>query len=88
MNKHNRLYAQAEPLGEEFSNAVDNKEISARDDPKELGKKLTDQFGWDVNDSKKIWCFGPEETGPNVLVDQTKAVQYMNEIKDSCKAAF
>lgn len=33
-NKHNRLYAVAEPLGEEFCKAVDDKEFSARDDQK------------------------------------------------------
>ncbi len=78
----------AEPLGEELCKAIDEKEISARDDPKELAKKLVDLYGWDATDSKKLWCFGPEETGPNVLVDQTKAVQYLNEIKDHMKAAF
>lgn len=26
--------------------------------------------------------------GPNLLLDATKAVQYLNEIKDSCVAAF
>jgi len=26
--------------------------------------------------------------GPNILVDVTKGVQYLNEIKDSCVAAF
>ena len=36
----------------------------------------------------KIWCFGPETSGPNLLVDATKAVQYLNEIKDSMEAAF
>merc|ERR1711981_422531 len=36
----------------------------------------------------KIWCFGPETTGANILVDVTKAVQYLNEIKDSAEAAF
>lgn len=68
-NKHNRLYAIAEPLSNEFCDAIDNKDISARDDPKELYKKLVDQFSWDPNDAKKVWCFGPDETGPNVLVD-------------------
>jgi len=33
-------------------------------------------------------CFGPEGTGPNLLVDTTKAVQYLNEIKDSVVAGF
>lgn len=36
----------------------------------------------------KLWCFGPETSGPNLLVDGTKAVQYLNEIKDSMEAAF
>merc|ERR1711957_379665 len=42
----------------------------------------------DPNDALKIWCFGPETTGPNMVVDVTKAVQYLNEIKDSVEAAF
>jgi len=37
---------------------------------------------------KKIWCFGPEESGPNILVDQTKGVQYLREIRDHLKSAF
>ncbi|CAF1427323.1 unnamed protein product, partial [Didymodactylos carnosus] len=40
------------------------------------------------NEARKIWCFGPEGTGPNILVDCTKGVQYLNEIKDSCVAGF
>lgn len=68
--------------------AIDDKEITSRDDPKEMSKKLSDLYGWDMNDAKKIWCFGPDETGPNILVDQTKGVQYLNEIKDSMQAAF
>ncbi|GJY48983.1 elongation factor 2-like protein [Tanacetum coccineum] len=37
---------------------------------------------------KKIWCFGPETTGPNMVVDMCKGVQYLNEIKDSVVAGF
>ena len=37
---------------------------------------------------RKIWCFGPDTNGPNILVDCTKGVQYLNEIKDSCIAGF
>jgi elongation factor 2 len=49
---------------------------------------LRDEYEWDPNDALKIWCFGPETTGANLLVDVTKAVQYLNEIKDSFEAAF
>jgi elongation factor 2 len=41
-NKHNRIYAVAEPLSKEFCDAIENKEIQARDDPKELYKKLVE----------------------------------------------
>ena len=49
---------------------------------------LQDEFNWDQNNAKKIWCFGPETTGANMLVDTDKGVQYMNEIKDSLESGF
>lgn len=87
-NKHNRLYAKAMPLDEELTKAIEGGAINARDDFKARARILADEYGWDVTDARKIWCFGPETTGPNLLVDVTKGVQYLNEIKDSCVAAF
>ncbi|THH23089.1 hypothetical protein EUX98_g8088, partial [Antrodiella citrinella] len=87
-NKHNRLYAKALPIDEELTQAIETGRISARDDYKIRARSLADDFGWDVSDARKIWCFGPDTTGPNLLVDATKGVQYLNEIKDSCVAAF
>jgi hypothetical protein len=31
---------------------------------------------------KNLWVFGSEQSAPNFLVDQIKAVQYLNEIRD------
>ncbi|KAK2740547.1 Elongation factor 2 [Myotisia sp. PD_48] len=87
-NKHNRLYVTAEPLGEELSLAIDNGKISPREDFKTRARTMADDFGWDVTDARKIWCFGPDTTGSNLLIDQTKAVQYLNEIKDSVVSGF
>jgi elongation factor 2 len=87
-NKHNRIFMKAEPFQDGLSEAIESGKIGPRDDPKVRGKFLSDNFSWDVTDARKIWCFGPETTGPNLLVDQTKAVQYLLEIKDSCVAAF
>jgi elongation factor 2 len=87
-NKHNRLYMVAEPISEELSLAIENGKVSARDDFKARARVLADDFGWDVTDARKIWTFGPDGTGANLLVDQTKAVQYLNEIKDSVVSGF
>ncbi|CAE6380424.1 unnamed protein product [Rhizoctonia solani] len=87
-NKHNRLYAKAMPLDDEVTKAIETGKINPRDDFKIRARILADEYGWDVTDARKIWCFGPDTTGPNLLVDVTKGVQYLNEIKDSCVAAF
>ncbi|CAI2176737.1 3651_t:CDS:2 [Funneliformis geosporum] len=87
-NKHNRIYMKASPLQEELSNDIESGKITPRDDFKARARILAEEYGWDVTDARKIWCFGPDTTGPNLLVDVTKGVQYLNEIKDSCIAAF
>lgn len=87
-NKHNRLYVKAEPLDEECVVAIEDGTIDIRADIKVRARQLADDFGWDVSDARKIWCFGPDGQGPNVIVDQTKAVQYLNEIKDHVNSGF
>jgi len=87
-NKHNRLYMKAQPMTEELSTEIEAGKVTPRDDPKVRARYLADEHGWDVTDARKIWCFGPDTTGANLLVDQTKAVQYLNEIKDACVAGF
>jgi len=87
-NKHNRIFMKCEPLGDELAKAIEDDEITMKDDIKIRAKTLQEKYEWDPNDAKKIWCFGPETTGPNLLVDQTKQVQYLQEIKDSMEASF
>jgi len=87
-NKHNRLYVVAKPLEEGLPTAIDNGTVSARDDPKTRARKLAEEYGWDVTEARKIWSFGPNTDGNNVLVDCTKGVAYLAEIKDSMVAAL
>merc|ERR1711871_1271946 len=87
-NKHNRLFMRAQSLSEELSQAIDEGKIKATQDAKERGRMLADEYGWDINFARKIWCFGPDTTGPNVFVDNTVGVQYLNEIKDHVVSAF
>ncbi|XP_077778164.1 elongation factor 2-like [Podarcis muralis] len=61
---------------------------SARQELKTRARYLAEKYEWDVAEARKIWCFGPDGTGPNILTDITKGVQYLNEIKDSVVAGF
>jgi elongation factor 2 len=67
---------------------IDKGEVTPRQEFKARARYLNEKYEYDVNEARKIWCFGPEGTGPNLLMDCTKGVQYLNEIKDSCVAGF
>lgn len=49
---------------------------------------MTEKYSMDPNDVRKIWCFGPDGNGANLMTDVTRAVQYLNDIKDSVSAGF
>jgi len=88
-NKHNRLFCKGAPLTEECSVEMEDVGKCGADvDPKIRARYLADKFEWDVAEARKIWCFGPDGKGPNVIVDVTKGVQNMNEMKDSFVAAW
>jgi len=88
-NKHNRISMTSEPLGEDFCNAMDKNEIDTEAEVKVRAKYLADNFGWDVGMARKIWSFGcPPDARANVLIDNTKGVSYLTEIKDSMVGAF
>lgn len=87
-NKHNRLHATAKPMPDGLADDIENGTVNARDEFKARAKVLAEKYDYDVTEARKIWCFGPDGTGPNILVDVTKGVQYLNEIKDSVVAGF
>lgn len=86
-NNHNRIFVTAEPVTEDFSVAVEAGEIPMRD-LKERIKVLADKFDWDKTEAGKIWAFGPDGEGPNVIVDSTQGCQFMNEIKEHMISGF
>jgi len=87
-NKHNRLFMRAVPMPDGLAEDIDKGEVNPRDDFKTRGRYLADKYEFDITEARKIWSFGPETNGPNIMVDCTKGVQYLNEIKDSCVAGF
>jgi len=87
-NKHNRLFMKAVPMPDGLSEDIENGEVNPRDDFKTRGRYLADKYDYDVTEARKIWCFGPDTNGPNLLIDCSKGVQYLNEIKDSVVAGF
>lgn len=86
-NKHNRIYLYAEPLPQGLTEAIEDGKITARDDPKVRTRTLRDDYGMDEDAAKKIWAF-TDSGSACLMMDRSKAVQYLNEIKDSMVSAF
>lgn len=90
-NKHNRFWMSASPMGDDLVNQIEDGAIGPATDAKDRARALIDDHGWDASSAKKIWAFGPEAaagTGTSTLVDETKAVQYLNEVRDLATNGF
>ncbi len=85
-NKHNRFYIEVEPLEESVIKGILSGDIQQGDrfkDKKTLAKKLED-LGMDKEEARRVEVI----KGPNVLLDMTWGIQYLNETMELVKQAF
>lgn len=90
-NKHNRLFCTASPLSDEVCALFDDGTLGPGMDAKDRAKLLREHpaLGWDeAATPQKIWCFGDDGIGPNVMTEKTVGVAYLTEIKDSVVGGF
>jgi elongation factor 2 len=87
-NKANKLYADAEPIAEGLSSSIESGSINlAIRNCKEISV-LHEDYEWNLKDLSSIWCFGPRNYGSNFLVNCTKSVPFLNEVKDVITSSF
>jgi len=86
-NKHNKFYIFVEPLEEKVLEAMKADEIPSNIELKkknlQLQKQLAD-LGMPVDEIKKLKLIHNK----NMLLDQTKGVQYLNEVMEMIKEGF
>lgn len=61
----------AEPLERGIAEDIERGRVHMRMTPKERGTFFQEKYQWDLLASRSIWAFGPDENGPNVLLDDT-----------------
>jgi elongation factor 2 len=86
-NKLNRVFATSSQINEKLTKIIEDGGISF-EDGKELSRRLVQDFEWEKQEAANIWCFGPENNNPNMLLDMTKGVQHLSSIKDHLCASF
>lgn len=89
-NNHNRIFLEAVDMPEELQLEIEAGTVVPQPkDIKEQAKYVANTYGFDSDDIvKKLWAFGPDGNGPNWVMDTTRAVQYLNEIKESVVSGF
>uniref|UniRef100_A0A6B2KY08 Elongation factor 2 n=1 Tax=Arcella intermedia TaxID=1963864 RepID=A0A6B2KY08_9EUKA len=82
-NRHNRLWITAEPTIID-SNIFPTKPPSNISMENSIDQDLYHHFNWNI-ETTRIWQFNAEGS---VLTEETKGVQFINEVKDSVKIGF
>jgi len=70
-NKKNKMTMIAEPMEKGLAEDIENEVVSINWNKKRLGEFFQTKYDWDLLAARSIWAFGPDLTGPNILVDDT-----------------
>merc|ERR1711959_397602 len=78
----------ADKMSEELNKDIEDGKCGPKADIKDKVKILKEKYDWDDNSALKIWCYGPETEGANLVVDETQGVQYLLEIREHVNSGF
>jgi elongation factor 2 len=83
-NKHNKIFMRIESLGNEIIELIRNGQIKEDMDKKEMAKILREK-GWNADEARNVAAI---DVSGNMLIDETKGVQFIQESMDSIKSGF
>jgi U5 small nuclear ribonucleoprotein component len=82
----------AEPLEKGLAEDIENEVVQMNWDKRKLGEFFQTKYNWDLLAARSIWAFGPEQSGPNILVDDTLPSEVdknlLGLVKDSIVQGF
>lgn len=91
-NKKNKITVIAEPLEKGLAEDIESGRISMRMSAKDRGKILQERYQYDLLTSRSIWAFGPDDSGPNILLNETLPSEVdktlLNSVRDHIKQGF
>ena len=67
----NKLTMIAEPLEKGLAEDIENEMVLISWSKKKIGDFFQTKYDWDLLAARSIWAFGPDNAGPNILVDDT-----------------
>ena len=83
-NKHNKIFMRIESLDNGIIELIKTGQIKEDMDKKEMAKILREK-GWNADEARNVAAI---DVGGNILIDETKGVQFIQESMDSIKSGF
>ena len=83
-NKHNKIFMRVESLHEDVIEMLRTGQIKEDMDKKVMAKILREK-GWNADEARSV---APIDPGGNMLIDETKGVQFLQESMDSIRSGF
>src|SRR6266567_3135732 len=83
-NRHNKIYIEVEPLGEQVMELIKTGKISEYMDKADMAKQLR-AVGWEPDEARGVWSI---DEPFNMILDVTKGAQYMQEVRDMILAGY
>ena len=91
-NKRNKITMIAEPLERGLAEDIEGEVVQINWDKRRLGEFFQTRYDWDLLAARSIWAFGPDHSGPNILVDDTLPSEVdktlLSSVKDSIVQGF
>ncbi|XBJ13802.1 hypothetical protein VPH35_005923 [Triticum aestivum] len=81
------LSVVARPLDENLVEAIEDGRLGPCTDHA-VRSEILAKHGWDKDLGDKIWCFGPDAVGPNVIVNRCNIIQNLELAKKVIVAGF
>jgi len=83
-NKHNKIFMRIEPLSDDVIETLRTGQIKEDMDKRVMAKVLREK-GWNADEARSVAAIDP---GGNMLIDETKGVQFLQESMDSIRSGF
>jgi elongation factor 2 len=84
-NKHSRFWIQVEPLDQNVIDLMEKGSLFEAMGNKRINATLREEAGWSAKEAKSVWSL---EEHRNILVDMTKGIQYLREVKETVNSGF
>ncbi len=83
-NKHNRVFISVEPLDPQIVDLITSGQLNDSLDRRTITNILR-EHGWSAEEARNVWSIDGHGC---ILVDRTKGIQYLNEVKDYIISGF